>query len=168
MKYFATACRLSLLMLLFNALSTQGLAQDQVRQWTSRETSQTIEASFQSYDPKSRQVSLQLPDGETLSVHLRQLSRPDQRYVTKVAKKKIVEPQVANEGAADVVEPDADSRTKALENSKKKSSKTRAAFGIFWTPDLQSALKSAAGNETPDDDRPVAWLRVLGDLDGFM
>ena len=166
MKSLETAFRFTLVLLIFNALSFDGFAQDQVRQWSSRESKETVEASFQSYDPETRQVSLQLPAGDVLVVQLRQLSRADQRYVTKVAKKKLHELESTSDETA--VDSEPKPRAKAQRNIRKTSANTRTAFGIVWTPDISSALKSAAGGETTDDDRPVMWLRVLGDLNGFM
>ena len=166
MKSLETAFRISLVMLILNGLSFEGFTQDQVRQWSSREGNETVEASFQSYDPKTRQVSLQLPAGDLLVVHLKQLSRPDQRYVTKVAKKGLHDLSSDSNDAAEVSK--AKVRVNRQKNGRKTSADTRTAFGIDWTPDIQTALKRAAGRETPEDDRPVMWLRVLGDLGGFM
>ena len=105
MKSLETAFRFTLVLLIFNALSFDGFAQDQVRQWSSRESKETVEASFQSYDPETRQVSLQLPAGDVLVVQLRQLSRADQRYVTKVAKKKLHELESTSDETAVDSEP---------------------------------------------------------------
>ena len=60
--------------------------QEPMRQWSSRDKNESVEASFQSYDPQTKQVSLQLQNGESIHVDLKQLSRSDQRYVKSVAR----------------------------------------------------------------------------------
>ncbi len=143
-------------------VSTESIAQEQMRQWTSRDKSETVDATFQSYDPKTKLVVLQLQNGETLQLSLKQLSRGDQRYVTKVKRDR---PEKFTPVEEERAEPTAKKRNRS---NRSKSSKVVKAFGINWTPGMEAALKNATGKESPEDDRPVMWLRVLGDLNGFM
>ena len=54
------------------------------------------------------------------------------------------------------------------QNRSLNSAQPKKLFGIEWTPRIENALLAAKGNESPEDDRPVMWFRVLGQLDGDM
>ncbi len=135
-------------------------AQQPMRQWSNQDRSQTIEARFQSYDPKSRKLTLQLSNGDAITVDLMQLSPGDRRHVVKLNRDQVESPRnVENEDAKSSPEHSAKPDPSITEHQ---------AFGIHWTPGLEAALQKATGNESSRDERPVMWLRVLGDLSGFM
>lgn len=150
-----------LVLILFISFQSENFGQEPMRQWSSRDNRQSVEASFQSYDPEAKQVTLQLQNGESLVVDLNELGRSDQRYV-KSARNRL--------GTVD----DAQSKgviKKEVTPARPKhrdSSKVTTAYGIHWTPGIENALSNATGSESSEDDRPVMWLRVLGDLNGFM
>lgn len=154
---------LSLTLILATTVPPEAVGQEQLRSWTSRDKSQTIEATFKSYDPRTKQLILKLLNGEELQVKLKQLSRTDQRYVTNASKrntKELLSP--------DTTEFVGTPKKKRKRMNRDRSLKTTKAFGIEWNPGMESALTKAQGGESASDDRPVMWLRVLGDLDGFM
>ena len=159
MRLLLTSSGLALI--LASLVTFQAQAQSEMRSWVSRDKSETVEASFQSYDPKSKQVSIQLLDGEVLEVNLRQLSRADQRYVTNVARNQPLQ-------RVETLDEKPRREKKTRRNKPGSSAGTKKAFGIHWTPGIQAALENASGSESSEDDRPVMWMRVLGDLDGFM
>lgn len=153
------------LMLAFS-MPTKAFCQDQMRHWSSRNGDETVEARFQSFNPKSKTISIQLRDGRTLQVGLKQLSRADRRYVSNRHRDRtdkfdnLPAAGAANENRID---------DKGRKGGKyRKSSKPVRAFGINWIPGIQSALQHAFAGESSQDDRPVMWMRVLGDLEGFM
>ena len=142
------------------SLQLEVFSQEPSRTWVSRIGNESVEASFRSFDPKNKIVSLQLQNGETLQVKLKQLSRPDQRHVVNLYRnnEKTPLPTVDNRSAT----------TKRRSATRRPNSNDRNAFGIRWTPGIESALIRAAGTSSDQDDRPVMCLRVLGELDGFM
>ena len=146
--------------ILLVAFQVEVFSQEQTRTWVSRIGNESVEASFQSFDPKNKIVSLQLQDGETLQVNLKQLSRADQRHVVSLFRNnaKSQQPTVI----------DRQDTKKQRFATRHTNPNDRNAFGIRWTPGIQSALQRAAGANTDQDDRPVMCLRVLGDLAGFM
>jgi hypothetical protein len=150
--FFAMPC--------FVALDTN--AQQPMRQWSNRDKSQSIEARFQSYDPKSRKLTLQLSNGDPLTVDLMQLSPFDRRHVVKLNRG-----QFDSTRDSEIENEDSQPNPVRLARSGN-SIKEHQAFGIRWTPGIEAALQQAAGEESVQDDRPVMWLRVLGDLSGFM
>jgi hypothetical protein len=137
-------------------------AQQQPRTWTSRD-GQQVQATFSAYEPGQKLVSLILSDGSILNVRLSQFSHADRRHVLQVARK--------NQAGSDVASaiPDRNDPPQSASGRRSDSRrKSRQRFGINWTPGLENALAVAEGGDGDRDDRPVMWMRVLGDLEGFM
>jgi hypothetical protein len=153
---------LGLIMILLVLFVSENSGQEPMRQWSSRYKNETVEASFQSYDRRTKRVSLRLQNGESIHVDLKQLSRSDQRYVTGVARNNL---DNAKTNKRKVVTGKEKNQPRSQRSD---STREVTAYGIQWTPGVENALKNAAGKESAADDRPVMWLRVLGDLDGFM
>lgn len=159
MRTFIVATGITLILAF--SLPIKTFSQDQLRRWSSRNGDEAVEASFRSFDPKTKSVSLQLENGESLQVSLKHLSRADQRYISNIYRNKAQSPlATADENPASVKH-----RSKV---KRYQSAKAMKAFGIDWTPGIQSALQIATAGESDQDDQPVMWLRVLGDLKGFM
>ena len=152
---------------LFAAISLSLLCEDvraqrETRMWTSRD-GQQIQATFSAYDPAKKRVSLVLMDDTSMEVDLGQLSPADKRYVLRVARKN----HTREKASPRTSEEPATNRT-ARERKSKPGRISYQRYGIDWTQDIRQALRSAAGVEGERDDRPVMWMRVLGDLNGFM
>jgi hypothetical protein len=137
-------------------------AQHVPRTWTSRD-GQQVQATFSAYEPGQKLVSLILADGSVLNVRLNQFSPADRRHVLHVARKN----QAGQENASAIPDQKAAPRSASDRRSNSRR-KARQRFGINWTPGLENALAVAEGADGDQDDRPVMWMRVLGDLEGFM
>ncbi len=98
-----------------------------------------------------------------MDVELGQLSPADRRYVLRVARKKR-DSKTSNDSKSE--------KTPRIRSRDKREYKpgriSYQRYGIDWTQDIRQALRSAAGVKGERDDRPVMWMRVLGDLNGFM
>ena len=57
-------------------------------------------------------------------------------------------------------------RSTAKKTAKSTASKVRTFYGIDWHSSLESAQQAAAAREEKAG-KPVFWLRMLGDLNGF-
>lgn len=134
------------------------VANEPTRKWTSRDGDETVEARFEFYDPKTKVVSIVLEDGHAHEVALNKLSRADRKYVQALVRDGTSQPTSSRKSGLDL---------EARENHGKNAGTTRL-FGIQWTPDMEVALQSAAGDDSNRNDRPVMWMRVLGELDGLM
>jgi len=145
----------------------RAVAQDnELRKWWSYDGVESIQASLESYDKKTKLVSLKTAQDKTIQVKISLLSRADRRFVTNASKKKPSVFKVLN---------DEDSSKESLEPGQRATNKKRAAnkkqtgvtkqYGINWTVGVENALTSAMSNERR---RPVMLFRVLGELDGFM
>ena len=140
------------------------LVAEDSRTWTSSDKRSTLQASFHSYDPKTKQVVLLDDQGNSIEIGLRQLSKSDQRFVRRAQKKQKQSPVTTEQAGKVTAERKATERKNLNHQGTQKQ-----AFGIQWTLGIEKALKIANGNrENPADDRPVMWLRVLGDLEGYM
>lgn len=53
-------------------------------------------------------------------------------------------------------------------NARSRAGEPVRLHGIEWQPEIEDALKLAAGRSGPLDDQPVMWFRVLGQLDDGM
>ncbi len=135
------------------------MAQD-ARTWRSADGTQAMQASFIEYDSKSKTVELETSNSNTVKVRLTNLSPADQRFVKLIARK--------NRKARPLSIQTEKSENTVAKSKQRAANVGRKLFGINWTLDLENALVAARGRETPADDRPVMWLRVLGDLNGYM
>lgn len=152
-------------------LAPTGLsAQDSsFRLWTSRDRSETVVARMTGYDPDQRQVTLEDQAGHRRTVELKQLSATDQRFVRRAA------PEQRQEPAGDAVMPAPSGQTSVAKRDNSPPRKGRRTnrdtthnlYGIDWQTDFDSGFADRGGR-TADEQRPVMWFRVLGDLDGFM
>ena len=139
-------------------------AQNDYRTWTSRDGNHTLEAQFDDYDAKSKIVTLVSLDKQAIEVPWNQLSRQDQRLITSIRKSN----ETGSHGESTSTESPFKKSPKKKERKPGKRIGTTSRFGLDWTPGLENALVSAAGNEGSQDDKPVMWFRVLGQLDGDM
>jgi hypothetical protein len=145
-------------------------AQESERVWTSSNGRKSVTGSLLDFEARKRTATLRLNNGETLVISAKNLSRKDQHYLRDFLKKRC-----ENSTPADLKQ---DERVAAKELKRgigphqptSEGSKARESnmYGIRWVTDIPAALRLAQGNESPTDDRPVMWFRVLGDLSGFM
>jgi len=138
-------------------------AQDfEMRTWWSEDGSESIRASFESFDKKSKIVTLRDRDNEEVTVELTQLSRDDRSYVARSQrrKSKVFRKNSAEAGPKDEVESKENKKRSA-----KRKPKVFKRYGIDWIKGIEIALAQASDEENR---KPVMWFRVLGDLNGLM
>ena len=121
------------------ALVAAGEPSEEVREWTSQDGQYSVMASLSGFDRTKQRVSLSKADATVVEVPLSRLSAADRSYVAEYFR----EPERRSTGVP--------------------SEKT--LYGIRWQPAMQDALAEASGAATPDDDLPVLWFRVLGELE---
>jgi hypothetical protein len=134
------------------------------RIWTDNTGQNTLAARFLSYDKENDQVVLLTSNNETKTLSLSDFSRADQRLIRKFA---------AQAQRAENANPKRDAIDDALTGQASSSTANgernpNRLNGIDWFVSAESASTAATASERPDDDRPIAWFRVLGELDGFM
>lgn len=152
-------------LMMANFILVTTIAGQDFRTWTSLNGDHKISAQFLDYDTRTRQVELVTEQDKTISVEIYKLSTADQRFVKRVARKRANSelPKLAADKSDGTAAENSNRR-----NKRKTAGQNKRKFGIHWTLDLDNALKVAAGGPSPGDDRPVMWLRVLGELEGFM
>jgi len=146
-----------------------------MRTWKSCRGQHKIRAKLLDFDTDSDSVRLETSEGRTITVDSSKLSLTDREYLERLANHRdesnpfLVEATTSggasaadgNGGEADVDDID----NKELKNIARRQ---EPKFGIRWSGQLDDALRIAQGKPQSNDDRPVMWFRVLGDLDGFM
>jgi hypothetical protein len=141
----------------------------QLRRWYSNDHQQYVDGSFESYERHSKQVMLRDENGKSISIPLNGLCASDRRLALRLAKTAAA---LADDNTDDSAVgnrlPDLTRRIKHERKRKDAGMPTQNLFGIRWTKGIENALVEAHGKEGGEDDRPVFWLRVLGQLDGFM
>ena len=149
-------------------LGSSSSGEENERVWTSSDGREKVRAVLVSYEPRERAVSLELANGQTIQLTMKQLSAKDRHYLRNYWKNQTAE----NPDAPDSTEKKRvsaaarDKRDRQVDRLQTQQSKQR--FGIDWVSEIPLALEYAKGKETIADDRPVMWFRVLGDLNGFM
>ena len=129
-----------------------------LRQWTSRDGTETAFARLSEYDSATRVVTLVDQSGALRDVKLERLALADQRFVQRFERNQD--------------QPDGrigDSMVRKTSNSRPANRKrpTVDLYGIQWQRDFETAMATADGR-AESDRQPIMWFRVLGDLDGFM
>ena len=167
------------LLLASNAVIAAYQEAESTRTWTDRSGQHTVEARLVAYDATTRQVRLQQSDGTVIDLYTTDLSRPDRQLLAQIAaRERKSTPPAEPAGVANsadsldgnfepVTQPDAIDR--ALdEKTQTVDQPSRRLYGIDWHGSPDAAGLQARGNQSLDDDRPIIWFRVLGDLSGFM
>ncbi len=145
------------------------------REWRSQDGEYSIKATFVKYDIDTKLVDLRREDNEIIQVPVLRLCQGDRRYILRMIKPKRPKSKDLAQNAASKLpttdDEQARSSTELVDSSSKKTRRpnTKPIAGILWHASIDDALVSAGGETAkPDDDRPIMWFRVLGDLDGFM
>lgn len=112
-----------------------------VREWKSENGKFSVKASLESFEAVGSKVVLRKSDQTLVRVPLSRLSEADQAYVRNL-----------------------NARSRAAE----RAGEPVRLHGIEWQPEIEDALKLAAGRSGPLDNQPVMWFRVLGQLDDGM
>ena len=127
-----------------------------VRRWTDLQSGQSVRAFLAEVD--NGIVTLQTRDGRTFEIDHNRLSNSDRRYIRNQLDDRelaaALQPETAAGDRVQFARPTGNSRDNSSEPGYK---------SIDWTP-MEEALASSDN----EDDKPVFWFRVLGDLDGFM
>ena len=149
----------TLMMLLALVFGSVAVAQDnEMRTWWSLDGSESLRASLDGFDKKTKVVSLRDQNDEIVTVKITQLSRADRSYVARSNRKKANAKREASDEAS-LKEDD------PREPKKKRQVRTLQRFGVNWTKSIDDALVVASDEEVR---KPVMWFRVLGDLKGLM
>jgi hypothetical protein len=130
-----------------------------LRTWTNGDASYSLDARLIAYDSDTKTVTLEDPNGDAISVPINRLSRRDQRIVKTAGRN---QPKAAGDKPHTLVEKRG---SVTIRDPDRTSKISKTLFGIQWT----DSKKLLGGDPKLDaTDRPIMWLRVLGDLDGFM
>ncbi len=143
----------------------------ETRNWKSADGMETIQASLVDYDSKTKLVTLQAFQGAPIELKISRLSSADRRYIKNYLK--------ANKPASLAKTTDkatakaSDQAGRSAISAKKRNPRSRnnyslEMYGINWVPEMETAMKLAKGSESPKDDQPIMYFRVLGDLKGLM
>ncbi|MEZ6096211.1 MAG: hypothetical protein R3C03_18630 [Pirellulaceae bacterium] len=136
------------------------------RAWSLKDGS-TVNATFVSYDKQTDTLILKNEsDGSEVSLGLRDLESKDRGFARKLA-------NAVRRGELTVGDGNMDSSVQTanekVTNTVPASGKTQSLYGINWQPNMEVAQAVASGkSDSPSDDHPIMWFRVLGELDGFM
>ena len=154
-----------LMAVLATALSASPLtAEEPYRLWTSEDGNYQVMAKLTDYDKKIDLLTLTKQDGDSLLVAIDKISASDQRYLRSFqssrSQRVLADPLPQNEATP--------TKKTKQRNKKAKQPNFKTLYGIDWIPDMKTALSHATGKPTTNDDRPVMWFRVLGDLKGLM
>jgi|GEM_PF-4664434 len=117
-----------------------------------------IQAKPLSWDFQTGSLMLELADGTSREVPASELHSADMRLVEKIMTKQML--------AGRRGEPVSGVTSKTLGSDR--SASVDRIHGVRWLADENVARKIASGGEGPNDDRPLVWFRVLGDMTGFM
>lgn len=121
-------------------------------------------------------VTLKKADGKFVEIDRKQLSASDQRYVAnhlrraRAAERDAILKAKQGSTAAKKSNVDSGAATDAHRDTEKRTEvikglpQPKKMFGVNWYKTAQEASQVANAN----DDKPIVWFRVLGDLAGHM
>ncbi len=127
---------------------------------------QPLEARVEQYDLGEQTVTLTARDGREIVVAVADLSAQDKRLIAKALERQLFQKPKAKQEARPEAKP-AD-RPAPLDQAGVKQPRGANKGPVVWHNNLKQATTQALGNETVQDDRPIVWFRVLGDLRGLM
>lgn len=147
------------------------------REWTDRRGENGFTARLVSYNRKSGEVVLQRADESTLEAPLMDFSISDRRYLTRQtnkAKRAAKRVELANREAKKKLTSEKGStellslNTGASSTVRELTDDVRRLYDIDWYQVPENATYAARGAAGFQDDKPIMWFRVLGDLAGYM
>jgi hypothetical protein len=119
---------------------------------------QPLEARVTRYDFAEQTVTLVSREGREVVVAVSELGAPDKRLILKAIERQMFQkPSRAPEAAA--------ARRNQTANLPAKPSN---GAPLVWHKNLRQASAKSKGGESTEADRPIVWIRVLGDLHGLM
>jgi hypothetical protein len=122
-----------------------------------------VEVQFVAWDFQTQRLMVQLADGSRRELAPTDLQDSDRRAVTKLLQR-----QIAGRDQPADSQPEATSSGSLTPFTGPGTTRDLNLHGTHWLADRDAALQLARGDESPADDRPVLWFRVLGNLSGFM
>lgn len=126
-----------------------------------RDGSGPVEVRLIAWDFRNQRLTVELADGSRRELGPADLHDSDRRAVDKLLNRQLSGRDPGNPpappNAADPAYLTGSDTTRDVE-----------LHGVHWLADRDEALRLALGKEAADDDRPVLWFRVLGNLSGFM
>ena len=140
-----------LVFLCFTAWTTIPAAADDFLKFKLLNNGQPLEARVARYDFDEQTVTLVSRDGSELVVTISELGIPDKRLIVKALQQNLFQkPQRAPAGDAT------------------RKNQPASLRPLVWHNNLRQASAKASGGESGEDQRPIVWIRVLGDLRGLM
>ncbi len=120
-----------------------------------------VEARPVSWDFQNGQLTLMKADGTVMEVAAADLHASDMRLVERILKKQFL---AGRKGQS--ITPDADPAGNSVDN--RSGGDVGRLHGVRWFDNESDAQKVASGSDGSQDERPLVWFRVLGDMTGFM
>lgn len=117
-----------------------------------------LSARVLSWDFQRSTLTLELADGSTRVVPAADLHLSDRRIVERTLKRQLLDGRNAGDARA----------VPAASDPGRLPPDTTRIGGVPWIAGPGEALKTAAGRDGIEDDKPLVWFRVLGDLNGFL
>ncbi|MDP1564044.1 MAG: hypothetical protein Q8M16_21895 [Pirellulaceae bacterium] len=150
-------CFIAVLCLSFAWTATLAAADDFLKFKLIR-NGQPLEARVVQYDFVEQNVTLVSREGQELVVSISELGTPDKRLIVKALERQLFQKP---------------SRTPEKNPAPNDLAANRMPGGVVgeplvWHAKFKLAAEQARGGEAVDDDRPIVWFRVLGDLRGLM
>lgn len=136
---------------------------DDLRTWQDSSKSHAVNAALVSYE--SRHLTLKTSAGRTICISIDEVSKPDQVYAIRKIQSARAELSKSLRPKRDATNVHDDKIVPPASPTLNRSVSTVAAerlYGVHWTPLDQAETLAAKGN------KPIMWLRVLGDMKGFM
>lgn len=151
------------------------------RLWKQRDGQSSFHAALIEFDEEKGLVTLRLKDDTEVELPATDLSNVDRgflkRYSRKLqrqAKRSVFERSRSNVVAteSELLESDKPALSTEAIATKPKTGKAgivdrgtiRRLYGIDWHSTAKGAQTAATGKPGVEDDRPIIWFRVLGDL----
>lgn len=119
---------------------------------------QPLEARVVRYDLDDQIVTLTNRDGQEIQIEVAELNPVDKRTVVKAVERQLF--QKLKEKANDNRAAGNEAEAEVPKNNNREP--------VAWNSNLKQATAKAMGTESTEDDRPIVWFRVLGDLRGLM
>lgn len=119
---------------------------------------QPLEARVVQYDFVAQKITVVSRDGQELEVSITELGTSDKRLIVKALERQLFQ------------KPSRTPEKNPAPNNLGANQLPGNADGepLVWHAKFKLAAEQARGGESIDDDRPIVWFRVLGDLRGLM
>ena len=132
-------------------------AELKTRSWTDSLSQRSVRARLVSVD--EGMVKLKTHDGEIHTIQLARLGKSDQRYIEH----RLKDPEIKQQLQSNADRMDQQNPLAMLNPIQRVNQGELAYRDIPWRP-----MDDLVNDGVEKNDKPIYWLRVLGDLDGLM